>query len=74
MKTWVKTETRFKEGQRVRALITGQGLVEGTNYTIVDMETWPTAFGCFVHYALQETPSHKAVVVANGHLLLEEVA
>ncbi len=65
-------KARFAKGQRVRSLVTSQGLTEGTVYTIVDMMCFPGMFGTFVHYALQETPSHAAVVMRNGHLLLTE--
>lgn len=65
-------QNRFKIGQKVRAIVTAQGLVEGFKYTVTDVGEWGTMFGVFVNYAVQETPSHNALIIRNGHLLLTE--
>jgi hypothetical protein len=65
-------ETRFKNGQKVRATATAQGLVTGQEYTVEAVAKAATLFGTFVCYTLVGAEGQR-LEVGNGNFVLTEV-
>lgn len=64
--------THFKNGDRVKALSSAQGLQAGRMYEVVHVDELCLAWGTYVEYLLRE--GDRTLPVINGHLLLERVA
>jgi len=70
----VTLATRFQVGERVRSLVTAQGLEAGAVYTVRKVEAHPSPFGgTFAVYWLQRDGARTLRIVNNGHLVLEAV-
>jgi hypothetical protein len=64
----------FKINDKVTSREDVQGLVRGVVYTVLDVKEYPSMFGSFVTYYLNDpfTPEQVKHAVNNGHLILEK--
>lgn len=72
IKVVAKMNTRFQQGQRVVALSSVQGMQEGEEYDVMQVQERRLFCGNFVTYVLMDERG-RVCVVGNGHLLLGEV-
>ena len=60
----------FMKGERVKAKISAQGLVQGRIYTIEEVDETVLPFGIFVAYDLRDEQGTMVNGIQNGHIIL----
>lgn len=60
----------FMKGERVKAQVSVQGLVQGRTYTIETVDETVLPFGIFVAYDLRDEDGNLIDGIQNGHLIL----